>query len=214
MCGACTVLLDGEPVSGCLTLAAAAAGREITTVEGLDERPRAARVRRGARVPVRLVHAGLRADRQAAAGAEPAPSDEEIAEALGGNLCRCGCYVKIDEAVRAMRLVTYDAGAGPRVGALDGDAVVDARLRRRHGRVHRGGRACRRAATRSPDARLLAPLRPRSLRDFLAFEGHMKNALSPASAARSRTSGTTVPAYYKGMPDTVIGPDAEIPWPA
>jgi aerobic-type carbon monoxide dehydrogenase small subunit (CoxS/CutS family) len=96
VCGACTVLLDGEPVSGCLTLVAAVAGREITTVEGLDESD-----------PV------LRAFNEAHAfqcgwctpgfvlTAKAMRPGEEIREALGGNLCRCGCYVKIEEAVRA-----------------------------------------------------------------------------------------------------------------
>jgi aerobic-type carbon monoxide dehydrogenase small subunit (CoxS/CutS family) len=96
VCGACTVLVDGEPVSGCLTLAATVAGREITTVEGLDESD-----------PV------LRAFHEAHAfqcgwctpgfvlTVKAMRPGEEIREALGGNLCRCGCYVKIEEAVRA-----------------------------------------------------------------------------------------------------------------
>ena len=63
------------------------------------------------------------------------------------------------------------------------------------------------------DVRLLAPLRPRSLRDFLAFEGHMKNALSRLGRPIP-DEWYDVPAYYKGMPDTVIGPEDEIPWPA
>jgi aerobic-type carbon monoxide dehydrogenase small subunit (CoxS/CutS family) len=95
VCGACTVLLDGEPVSGCLTLAATAAGREITTVEGLDEAD-----------PV------LRAFNESHAfqcgwctpgfvlAVKAMRPGEEAREALGGNLCRCGCYVKIEEAVR------------------------------------------------------------------------------------------------------------------
>ena len=61
--------------------------------------------------------------------------------------------------------------------------------------------------------RLLAPLRPRSLRDFLAFEDHMKAALSRLGR-EIPAEWYEVPAYYKGMPDTVIGPEAEIPWPA
>jgi len=61
-------------------------------------------------------------------------------------------------------------------------------------------------------ARLLAPLRPRSLRDFLTFEGHLNNALSRLGRPIPE-EWFDVPAYYKGMPDTVIGPDAMIPWP-
>jgi aerobic-type carbon monoxide dehydrogenase small subunit (CoxS/CutS family) len=95
VCGACTVLLDGEPVTGCLTLAVTAAGREVTTVEGLDESD-----------PV------LRAFNDAHAfqcgwctpgfvlTAKAMRPGEDVREGLGGNLCRCGCYVKIEEAVR------------------------------------------------------------------------------------------------------------------
>jgi aerobic-type carbon monoxide dehydrogenase small subunit (CoxS/CutS family) len=96
VCGACTVLLDGEPVSACLTLAAAATGREITTVEGLDESDAVLRAFNEAHafqcgwctpgfvLTVKAMRAG-----------------DDVREALAGNLCRCGCYVKIEEAVRA-----------------------------------------------------------------------------------------------------------------
>jgi aerobic-type carbon monoxide dehydrogenase small subunit (CoxS/CutS family) len=101
VCGACTVLLDGEPVSGCLTLTAQAGGRELTTIEGL----------RGSDPLMRAfdeAHAfqcgwctpGFVLTAKALLNDDPAPSDEAIREALGGNLCRCGCYVKIEEAVR------------------------------------------------------------------------------------------------------------------
>ena len=101
VCGACTVLLDGEPASGCLTLAPHASGREVTTVEGL-----------GGADPVQRAfvdaHAfqcgwctpGFVLTAKALLAANPDPTEEEIAEALGGNLCRCGSYVKIVDAVR------------------------------------------------------------------------------------------------------------------
>lgn len=60
--------------------------------------------------------------------------------------------------------------------------------------------------------RLLAPVRPRSLRDFLTFKGHLDNALSRLGQPIPG-QWFSVPAYYKGMPDTVIGTDTEIPWP-
>ena len=78
------------------------------------------------------------------------------------------------------------------------------RVRGRHGRVHRRRRARRRAPP-GRDAQLLAPLRPRSLRDFLAFEGHLKNAYARLGR-EIPAEWYEVPAYYKGMPDTVIGP--------
>ena len=110
-----------------------------------------------------------------------------------------------------MRLVTYDAGAGPRVGRLDGDAVLDLGFDGDMVAFIEAG-APAGGGDRVEGARLLAPLRPRSLRDFLAFEGHMRNALSRLGRPIP-DEWYDVPAYYKGMPDTVIGPEEEIPWP-
>jgi aerobic-type carbon monoxide dehydrogenase small subunit (CoxS/CutS family) len=101
VCGACTVLVDGEPLSGCLTLAPLVEGREVTTVEGL-----------GGADPVQRAfleaHAfqcgwctpGFMLTIKALLAENPNPSDAEITEALGGNLCRCGSYVKIADAVK------------------------------------------------------------------------------------------------------------------
>jgi 2-keto-4-pentenoate hydratase/2-oxohepta-3-ene-1,7-dioic acid hydratase in catechol pathway len=111
-----------------------------------------------------------------------------------------------------MRLVTYDAGTGPRVGAIAGqEKVIDLAF---GGDMIAYIEADAPLSTSIPidGARLLAPLRPRSLRDFLAFEGHLKNAL-PRLGRAIPDEWYEVPAYYKGMPDTVIGPDDEIPWP-
>ena len=110
-----------------------------------------------------------------------------------------------------MRLVTYDAGAGPRVGRLDGDAVLDLGFAGDMVAYIEAG-APAGGGDRVEGARLLAPLRPRSLRDFLAFEGHMRNALARLGRPIP-DEWYDVPAYYKGMPDTVIGPEEEIPWP-
>jgi aerobic-type carbon monoxide dehydrogenase small subunit (CoxS/CutS family) len=100
MCGACTVLLDGEPVSGCLTLAAQAEGRAVTTVEGLggDALQRAFADAHAFQCGWCTPGFVLAAKRLLEL--DPSPSDEKIAEALGGNLCRCGSYVKIADAVR------------------------------------------------------------------------------------------------------------------
>jgi 2-keto-4-pentenoate hydratase/2-oxohepta-3-ene-1,7-dioic acid hydratase in catechol pathway len=111
-----------------------------------------------------------------------------------------------------MKFVTYRAGDHGRVGYLDGDTVVDAGFDGdmvafiEAGAPVGGGAAV-------PDAELLAPLRPRTLRDFLTFEGHLKNAFA-GLGKQIPDEWYTVPAYYKGLPDTVIGPEAEIPWPA
>ena len=101
VCGACTILLDGEPVTGCLTMAAQAAGREVTTVEGLDGSHPVQRAfveehafQCGWCTPAFVLTAKRLLEE------DPDPSDAQIAEALGGNLCRCGSYVKIARAVR------------------------------------------------------------------------------------------------------------------
>jgi 2-keto-4-pentenoate hydratase/2-oxohepta-3-ene-1,7-dioic acid hydratase in catechol pathway len=111
-----------------------------------------------------------------------------------------------------MRLVTYDAGEGPRVGALEDGGVAD--LGFDGGMVSFIAAGAPAGERRQVDgARLLAPLRPRSLRDFLAFEGHLQGALGRLGRPIPQ-EWYEVPAYYKGLPDTVIGPDEEIPWPA
>jgi 2-keto-4-pentenoate hydratase/2-oxohepta-3-ene-1,7-dioic acid hydratase in catechol pathway len=110
-----------------------------------------------------------------------------------------------------VKLVTYETGVGPRVGALEEEGVVDVGF---DGDmvafIEQGAPVGERRPVEG--ARLLAPLRPRSLRDFLAFRGHMENALTRLGRPIPE-EWFTVPAYYKGMPDTVIGPEDEIPWP-
>jgi 2-keto-4-pentenoate hydratase/2-oxohepta-3-ene-1,7-dioic acid hydratase in catechol pathway len=111
-----------------------------------------------------------------------------------------------------MKLVTYDAGEGPRVGALEDGGITDLGFDGDMvGFIAAGAQEGERRRVNA--ARLLAPLRPRSLRDFLAFEGHMRAALGRLGRPIP-DEWFEVPAYYKGLPDTVIGPDEEIPWPA
>ena len=95
VCGACTVLLDGEPVSACLTLAPQVAGREVTTVEGLGESDPVLRAFNEAHA----FQCGWCTPGFVLTAKAMRPGDD-VREALGGNLCRCGCYVKIEEAVR------------------------------------------------------------------------------------------------------------------
>ena len=107
-CGACTVLLDGKRVNSCLTLAVAAAGSKVTTVEGLaigDElHPvQAAFVKHdafqcGYCTPGQICSAvGLLAEGHAA-------TDDEVREQMSGNICRCGAYPNIVRAVQEVRL--------------------------------------------------------------------------------------------------------------
>jgi 2-keto-4-pentenoate hydratase/2-oxohepta-3-ene-1,7-dioic acid hydratase in catechol pathway len=111
-----------------------------------------------------------------------------------------------------VKLVTYSAnGSAPRVGILDGSDVLDAGFDGDMVAFIEAGAPV--GETRGVDeARLLAPLRPRSLRDFLTWEGHMRNALSKLGRPVPQ-EWYEIPVYYKGLPDTVIGPDDTIPWP-
>jgi aerobic-type carbon monoxide dehydrogenase small subunit (CoxS/CutS family) len=105
VCGACTVLVDGEPMSSCLLLTPLVEGRDLTTVEAL-----------GGDHPVQRAFAsahafqcgyctpGMVLTAKRLLEENPRPSEEEIRLALAGNLCRCGSYVKIVDAVlRAAR---------------------------------------------------------------------------------------------------------------
>jgi 2-keto-4-pentenoate hydratase/2-oxohepta-3-ene-1,7-dioic acid hydratase in catechol pathway len=112
-----------------------------------------------------------------------------------------------------VKLVTYDAGAGPRVGVLEDGAVLDAGFDGDMVAFIEADAPAGERRAAGDDVRLLAPLRPRSLRDFLAFEGHLKGALGRLGRPIP-DEWYERPAYYKGMPDTVIGPEQEIPWPA
>ena len=103
-CGSCSVLVDGELVCSCLVLAAQVDGHEVTTVEGLREGEDLHRVQQ-AFVDAGAVQCGFCTPGLVVATADlltriPSPSDDEIREALSGNLCRCTGYAKIFDAVR------------------------------------------------------------------------------------------------------------------
>jgi aerobic carbon-monoxide dehydrogenase small subunit len=103
-CGSCSVLLDGTLVCACLVLAAQAHGHEIVTVEGLGEDGRLHPVQE-AFVETGAVQCGFCTPGLVVATVDllehsPQPTDDEIREALSGNLCRCTGYAKIFDAVR------------------------------------------------------------------------------------------------------------------
>jgi aerobic-type carbon monoxide dehydrogenase small subunit (CoxS/CutS family) len=102
-CGACTVLVDGEPTLSCITLVHRVDGHEVTTIEGLRDHPmidafvRADAVQCGFCTPGQIVSA------VALVQAHAEPTTEEIRHCMAGNLCRCGTYTKIEEAIRTWR---------------------------------------------------------------------------------------------------------------
>ncbi len=102
-CGACTVLLDGRPIRGCLTLALEAAGREVTTVEGLAGHDtldplQAAFIEHGS-VQCGFCTPGMLMSAKGLLLEDSAPNEQDIRRALSGNICRCTGYAKIVEAV-------------------------------------------------------------------------------------------------------------------
>ena len=103
MCGACTVLVDGQPVSSCLMLAALAEGKSILTIEGLAEGPTLHPIQQAfadhTAFQCSYCTPGFILSTKVLLDDRPAPSVDEIREYLSGNLCRCGSYVKIVEAV-------------------------------------------------------------------------------------------------------------------
>ncbi|MFC2030534.1 molybdopterin-dependent oxidoreductase [Chloroflexota bacterium] len=116
-CGACTVLLDGEPVQSCMTPAVAAKGREVLTVEGLSSQGQLHPIQQafidaggsqcGYCTPAQLMVAKALLDRN------PDPSEAEIREALSGVLCRCTGYVKVVQAVKRAAAVMRGEKVGP-----------------------------------------------------------------------------------------------------
>jgi isoquinoline 1-oxidoreductase subunit alpha len=102
LCGACTVHIDGQPTRSCVTPVAAAAGRQITTIEGLSTP--AGRAVQAAWVALDVPQCGYCQSGQimSAAGllaSKPRPTDADIDGAMAGNICRCATYVRIRKAI-------------------------------------------------------------------------------------------------------------------
>lgn len=103
VCGACTIHLDGVAVRSCLTTVAEAAGKKVTSIEGLspDGEHAVQKAWRELSVPqCGFCQAGQIMQAASLLAKNNAPSDEEIVEGMSGNLCRCGCYQRIHDAVR------------------------------------------------------------------------------------------------------------------
>jgi 4-hydroxybenzoyl-CoA reductase subunit gamma len=104
-CGACTVLVDGEAVPSCITLAVRCEGRSVETIEGMATQGRLDRLQRAFHEKLGtqcgFCTPGMIMAAEALLRRNPTPSDADIRAALAGNLCRCTGYVKIIESVQA-----------------------------------------------------------------------------------------------------------------
>jgi len=101
-CGACTVALDGVPVLSCITLVHTVEG-EVTTIEGLRDHPLVASFVRADALQCGFCTPGQIVSAAALVARSPEPTTEEIRHAMAGNLCRCGAYPRIEEAIRTWR---------------------------------------------------------------------------------------------------------------
>jgi carbon-monoxide dehydrogenase small subunit/isoquinoline 1-oxidoreductase alpha subunit/xanthine dehydrogenase YagT iron-sulfur-binding subunit len=103
MCGACTVLLDGQPISSCLLLAPLAEGRDIVTIEGLSEHGQLHPIQQAFidhnAFQCSYCTPGFILSTKSLLEENPSPTVEQVRAYLAGNLCRCGSYYKIQEAV-------------------------------------------------------------------------------------------------------------------
>ena len=110
-CGTCTVLLNGQPIRSCLTIALTMNGKQITTVEGLTVQGKLNPIQEAFHekyaAQCGFCTPGMVLAAKALLDKTPNPSDEEIKNALSGHICRCGTYV---EAIEAIKLVAQGQG--------------------------------------------------------------------------------------------------------
>ena len=104
LCGACTVHLDGTPIRSCVTPISAAAGKKVTTIEGLS--PQGTHPVQCAWVELDVPQCGFCQSGQIMSAAallaqKASPTDADIDSAMAGNICRCGTYVRIREAIKS-----------------------------------------------------------------------------------------------------------------
>jgi aerobic-type carbon monoxide dehydrogenase small subunit (CoxS/CutS family) len=114
-CGVCTVHLDGQPIRSCITPASAAVGREVTTIEGLSDssdneknHPVQQAWIENSVPQCGYCQSGQIMSATALLERNSNPSDSEIDVAMGGNLCRCGTYLRIRKAVHRAAVLMYD----------------------------------------------------------------------------------------------------------
>ncbi|MBC7259731.1 MAG: (2Fe-2S)-binding protein [Chloroflexi bacterium] len=110
-CGACTVLVNGEPVRACLTIGLTVAGKNVQTVEGLQQdgklHPLQQAFHEHYAAQCGFCTPGMLMSAKALLDKNPKPTREQIVEGISGNLCRCGAYVEIVEAIQAVAAGKY-----------------------------------------------------------------------------------------------------------
>jgi carbon-monoxide dehydrogenase small subunit len=126
-CGACTVLVDGEPVNSCMMLAVEADGREVWTIEGLAPEGHLSPLQQAFvehnAVQCGFCTPGMLMSAHALLQRNPHPTEDEIKEALVGNLCRCTGYVRIIQAVRTAAAKTATVTTATTESAADRGGV-------------------------------------------------------------------------------------------
>jgi len=117
LCGACTIHVDGKPVRSCITPIAAAAGKRITTIEGIGATAAGKKIQQ-AWIELEVPQCGYCQSGQimsatALLATKPNPTDSDIDDAMSGNICRCGTYVRIREGIKH----AAHGSANPKKGA-------------------------------------------------------------------------------------------------
>jgi carbon-monoxide dehydrogenase small subunit len=126
-CGACTVLLDGRPVKSCTVFAVQAEGRVVSTVEGLEQGGKLHPIQEGFHeehgLQCGFCTPGMMMTAVALLERDSDPSEQEVREAISGNLCRCTGYVNIVKAVRyaGAKMREAKAAAAPAAAGAGGD---------------------------------------------------------------------------------------------
>ena len=105
-CGACSVLMDGQPTRSCITQVGRAAGKQITTIEGLEKdgklHPLQEAFIKAVAMQCAYCTSGMIMSASALLSKNPKPSRDDIVRAMNGNICRCGTYQRIIEAVQSV----------------------------------------------------------------------------------------------------------------
>ena len=120
LCGACTIQIDGQPTRSCITPVSAAVGKRITTIEAIGLTPAGKKIQRAwlaLDVPqCGYCQSGQIMSASALLAANPKPRDADIDDAMAGNICRCGTYPRIRDAIKQAAGVTTTGGSDTLTG--------------------------------------------------------------------------------------------------